>query len=159
MPSAKHKSDNEESFIERGSDKGPNPVDIHVGTRLRMRRSLLGISQEKLAETVGLTFQQIQKYERGTNRVSASRLYQFSKILEIPVSYFFEKFIESNSAQPIGYTVLADNEQDILLDEEMLHSKETLDLLRLYYSFGDEKIRREFLKTIKSMADVMKGGR
>lgn len=158
MASAKQNNKAEESFIERGSDKGPNPVDIHVGSRLRQRRALLNISQEKLAETVGLTFQQIQKYERGTNRVSASRLYQFSKILDIPVSYFFDKFIESTAPKPVGYTALADNEQDVLLNDEMLHSKETLELLRVYYSFGDEKARREFLKTVKSMAGVIKGG-
>ncbi len=68
----------------------PHPVDIHVGARIRLRRTLLGMSQEKLGEAVGLTFQQIQKYERGTNRVSASRLYQFGQTLDVPVSFFFD---------------------------------------------------------------------
>ena len=69
---------------------GPDPIDVHVGQRLRLRRNILGISQQKLGNSVGLTFQQIQKYERGTNRMGASRLYQFCRILKIPVSFFFE---------------------------------------------------------------------
>ena len=72
------------------SDK-PNPIDVHVGTRVRLRRTLLGMSQEKLGEAIGLTFQQVQKYERGANRVGASRLYDLSRVLDVPVSYFFEE--------------------------------------------------------------------
>src|SRR5260221_7115236 len=72
------------------SDK-PNPIDIHVGSRVRLRRTLLGMSQEKLGEAIGLTFQQVQKYERGANRVGASRLYDLSRVLDVPVSYFFEE--------------------------------------------------------------------
>jgi transcriptional regulator with XRE-family HTH domain len=68
-----------------------HPVDIHVGARLRQRRNLVGLSQTKLSESVGLTFQQIQKYERGTNRISSSRLYEFAKVLAVPVSYFFDE--------------------------------------------------------------------
>jgi len=68
-----------------------HPVDIHVGARLRQRRHLVGLSQSKLSESVGLTFQQIQKYERGTNRISSSRLYEFAKVLAVPVSYFFDE--------------------------------------------------------------------
>ena len=70
--------------------KVPNPIDRHVGSRVRMRRILLGMSQEKLGEALGLTFQQVQKYEKGTNRISASRLQQFSSILQVPISFFFE---------------------------------------------------------------------
>ena len=79
----------------RKTKGSPDEVDIHVGQRLRIRRSLLGMSQEKLAEAVGITFQQIQKYERGTNRVSAGRLFQFSRILDIPVTYFYDQFVAS----------------------------------------------------------------
>jgi transcriptional regulator with XRE-family HTH domain len=140
-------------------DRQPNPVDVHVGTRVRIRRSLLGISQEKLAESVGLTFQQIQKYERGTNRISASRLYQFGKILDVPVSFFFEKFIEDSGARELGYQALSDNDQDSIVDDEILHSKETLDLIRTYYTIKDPAARKDFLKTIKSMAEIMGGNR
>lgn len=72
------------------ADGSPNPVDIHVGSRVRLRRTLLGMSQEMLGDAIGLTFQQIQKYERGTNRISASRLYDLSRALDVPVSFFFD---------------------------------------------------------------------
>lgn len=135
---------------------GPNPVDMHVGTRLRMRRSLLGLSQEKLAEAIGLTFQQIQKYERGTNRVSASRLYQFGKILEVPVSYFFEKYSETmtDGAVPSSYG-LSDNKQEALVSDNVMHSKETLDLIRTYYSISDPELRKDLYKMMKTMAESM----
>ncbi|MCB1556088.1 MAG: helix-turn-helix transcriptional regulator [Alphaproteobacteria bacterium] len=145
--------------VDDSGGRQPNPVDVHVGIRIRMRRSLLGISQEKLAEAVNLTFQQIQKYERGTNRVSASRLYQFSKILDVPVSYFFEKFSESGDGRMLGYTGLSDNDQEQIIDDDRLHSKETLELVRAYYAVTDAKSRRELLKTIKSMADILQAGK
>ena len=88
----------------------PDPVDVHVGQRLRVRRSLLGLSQEKLADSIGLTFQQIQKYERGMNRISAGRLYQFSKILDVPVAYFYDQFAgKSRFTATLG---MADNDQE-----------------------------------------------
>lgn len=121
-----------------------------------MRRSLLGITQEKLAENVGLTFQQIQKYERGTNRVSASRLYQFSKILDVPISYFYQEFMDTagKGKQPF-YAALADNDQEAYVSDEQVYSKETMELLKLYYTLGDERRRKELLKIIRSMVENM----
>src|SRR5512147_126443 len=84
----------ESSRADRMPPGVPNPVDIHVGSRVRLRRTLLGLSQEKLGEAVGLTFQQIQKYERGANRIGASRLFEFSRILDVPVSFFFDDMSE-----------------------------------------------------------------
>src|SRR5512147_1895392 len=84
----------ESSRADRMPPGVPNPVDIHVGSRVRLRRTLLGLSQEKLGEAVGLTFQQIQKYERGANRIGASRLFEFSRILDVPVSFFFDDMAE-----------------------------------------------------------------
>src|ERR1700760_1136603 len=78
-------------------DRGPNPVDLHVGARIRMRRKLLGVSQQALAESLGLTFQQVQKYERGANRVSASKLYEIARALHVPVPYFFEGLADTGS--------------------------------------------------------------
>jgi len=133
----------------------PNKIDIHVGQRLRVRRSLLGYSQEKLASLVGLTFQQIQKYERGTNRVSAGRLYELSNILDVPVNYFFDQIsgVQSNDIA-IG---MSDNKQDSFTQdnekEDIMSSKETLDLLRTYYSIEDPEARKEIVKFIKSMAN------
>lgn len=147
-------------------------LDIHVGKRLRVRRALLGVSQEKLAESIGLTFQQIQKYERGTNRISASRLYQFSQILDVPITYFYEQIgesadfledVEDDSAEG----GLSDGEQDLLDEGEekpvnvnsMLERRETLDLIRFYYAISDSRMRRDILRFIKSMADRTKSGR
>lgn len=103
-------------FSKKEGDATPDPVDIHVGARLRMRRAMVGFSQERLAEAVGLTFQQVQKYERGTNRVSASRLYQFGKVLDVPVGYFFEQY--SPTRKSAAYQGMADNEQESLSPDD-----------------------------------------
>src|SRR5512138_3267596 len=78
--------------------KKPNPIDIHVGSRIRLRRTLLGMSQQKLGEAIGLTFQQVQKYERGANRVGSSRMFELARVLDVPISYFFEE-MGSDTAQ------------------------------------------------------------
>jgi len=132
----------------------PNPVDIHVGQRLRMRRSLLGLSQEKLSDAIGLTFQQVQKYERGANRISASRLYQFSKILDVPIAYFFENYTKTNKSSGVQLG-LSDNIQDEFSGEDVLSSKETIELIRIYYSIRDPKVRKDLLTMIKSMVESM----
>lgn len=133
----------------------PNPVDVHVGSRLRMRRSLMGMSQESLAESVGLTFQQVQKYERGTNRVSASRLYQFSKILDVPITYFFDRYGEGDKKSGILGYGMADNEQEQILNDDILLERETHELLRIYYSIENPKKRREILNIIRTMAHTL----
>ena len=139
----------------------PDTVDKHVGKQLRSRRTLLGLSQEKLAEFIGVTFQQVQKYERGTNRVSASRLYSFSKILDVSIDYFYEGLerATSNSNTAVG---MSDNSQESFgetapdkiatnIPEDIFSKKETLDLIRTYYSIEDKKTRMDILKFIKSM--------
>ena len=147
--------------IKRKTKGTPDNVDVHVGQRLRIRRSLLGMSQEKLAEAIGLTFQQIQKYERGTNRVSAGRLYQFSKILGVPIAYFYEQFGEVFPQGKGAQYGLSDQEQDGFdgpastepeFEEDVMKKRETIDLVRSYYSIQDSKIRKDVLKLMKSMA-------
>lgn len=140
---------------EKSTSSSPNPMDIHVGKRLKARRTLLGMSQEKLADAIGLTFQQIQKYERGTNRISASRLYQLSGVLDVTVSYFFENFIDKDkvkAAVASPFHGLSDNKQDGFQQDDILYSKETLDLLKTYYSVSDPSARKDLMKVIKSMA-------
>src|ERR1700751_1295865 len=88
----------------RKSDK-PNPIDVHVGSRVRLRRTLLGMSQEKLGEAIGLTFQQVQKSERGPNRVGPSRLYDLSRVLDVPVSFFFDDISTEVAAAAAGEPV------------------------------------------------------
>lgn len=144
-------------MVERKTKGTPNDVDAHVGQRLRVRRSLLGMSQEKLAESIGLTFQQIQKYERGTNRVSASRLYDISNVLDVPVSYFFEQLnLPPSAADPIRG--LSDNQQEAFESDDIMNRKETLDLVRIYYSVENQEARRDIMKFIKSMADRLSKG-
>ncbi|QQG35512.1 MAG: helix-turn-helix transcriptional regulator [Micavibrio aeruginosavorus] len=132
---------------------GPKAMDVHVGNRLRMRRSIIGWSQEKLADCVGLTFQQVQKYERGANRISASRLYDFSRVLDVPISYFFEQYNEKQKPATFKYG-FADSDQDEFLDTGKWYDKETLELIRIYYSIQDQKLRRNLVKVIQNMAEM-----
>ncbi len=133
------------------SDK-PNPVDVHVGSRVRLRRTLLGMSQEKLGDALGLTFQQVQKYERGANRVGASRLYDLSRVLDVPVAYFFEEFGEASATQ------LADGEgpSDPYQANPMM-KRETLELVRAYLRIADPQIKRRVFELTKALASAYPG--
>src|SRR6201988_4210086 len=117
----------------RKTDK-PNPIDVHVGSRVRLRRALLGMSQEKLGEAIGLTFQQVQKYERGANRVGASRLYDLSRVLDVPVSFFFEDMPANGAESQKG---LAEAEEPYELERDPMLKRETLELVRAYYKIPD----------------------
>jgi transcriptional regulator with XRE-family HTH domain len=121
----------------------PNPIDVHVGNRVRMRRLLLGMNQETLANALGLTFQQVQKYEGGANRVSASRLSAMAEILGVPISYFFGDLRTDDAA---------DSPEDQRLREH-LQRPETIEFIRLYYAISDQKIRRQFLEMAKVLAE------
>ncbi len=156
--SRKNENQNDNNEVVRKTKGRPNSIDHYVGSRLRLRRTLLGYSQEKLSDAIGLTFQQVQKYERGTNRISASRLYQFSKILDVPVTYFFDKYGQSDYAQAEDQIDdgLSDNEQSEFADADLLNKKETLDLIRVYYSIKNPKVRKDLFKLVKSMAENMK---
>lgn len=129
------------------SSSNPDPVDIHVGGRVRLRRTLLSMSQEKLASALGITFQQVQKYENGTNRVGASRLFHIAKVLKVPVSFFFEGYnnMSDDSAQ------VAETQEGIEASD-MLNKKETVDLVRAYYTIEDPIVRKKFLEMIKTFA-------
>jgi len=130
-------------------------VDEYVGVQLRQRRALLGLTQEQLAEKVGITFQQIQKYENGANRVSASRLFEFSQVLDIPVSFFFEDYhIPEKTALSYG---LSDTDQAPFEGpDDVMKRKETLELIRVYYSIENPKLRKDLFKLVKSMAENLK---
>ncbi|NCO03127.1 MAG: helix-turn-helix transcriptional regulator [Alphaproteobacteria bacterium] len=135
-----------------------NPIDEHVGKRLRQKRDLVGLSQERLAESVGVTFQQIQKYENGLNRISASRLYEFAQILKVPVSFFFdtiEKAKNENALQGMSDNAQAPFEGPNT-EPEALDSKEAKELMRYYFSLNDPELRKNLLKFVKSMADNLK---
>src|SRR5579863_10458076 len=120
----------------RMASKGfPNPIDVHVGQRIRQRRTLLGMSQERLGEAIGLTFQQVQKYERGANRVGASRLFDLARVLDVPVSFFFDEMpdnVSKLSPRQIGSDG-GGGEIDDPAEADPLTKRETLELVRAYY--------------------------
>jgi transcriptional regulator with XRE-family HTH domain len=128
--------------------KTPNPIDKHVGSRVRMRRMLMGMSQEKLGEALGLTFQQVQKYEKGTNRIGASRLKQISQVLGVPIGFFFDGapvgigeeggFAESPST---GYVA------------DFLSTSEGVQLNKAFIRIRDQKVRKRIVDLVNALAD------
>ena len=123
----------------------PNPIDVHVGNRIRLRRTLLGLSQEKMASLLGLTFQQVQKYERGMNRVGASRLWDISKVLEVPIGFFYEDMDKEVAKQsPRMFSIpdsqpLALEEEQAKFDDDPMNRQETIELVRAYYKIPNRK--------------------
>lgn len=134
----------------------PNPVDVHVGGRVRQRRTLMGMSQEKLGEAIGLTFQQVQKYERGANRVGASRLYDLARVLDVPVGYFFSDMPnELSSFSPIQLSELAEDDAEVYLQEsDPMAKRETLELVRAYYKISDPQLRKRLFDMTKALGSA-----
>ena len=136
----------------------PHPVDIHVGSRVRQRRTLLGMSQEKLGDAVGLTFQQIQKYERGTNRIGCSRLYEFSKMLDVPVAYFFDEMpVNVLVGRPGGRgrgRGMAEAAADFQHEKDPLAKRETLELVRAYYKITEPRVRKRIFEMVKTVGQT-----
>ena len=128
----------------RHAGDAPHPIDIHVGSRLRMRRNMLGISQEQLGELLGVTFQQVQKYERGTNRIGASRLWQISQVLTAPIRYFYQ------THDPISSPGLS--EAPAAFDADPLRRSETSDLVRGYYRIENPLVRKRLFDFVRTVA-------
>jgi transcriptional regulator with XRE-family HTH domain len=126
-----------------------NPVDAHVGARLRLRRTLMGLSQEKLGDAVDLTFQQIQKYEKGANRIGASRLFQFSRILEVPPSFFFDDMPEHLAGAPKEAKGAGEKDG---FQQDPLAKRETLELVRAYYKIAEPTVRKRLFELVKAVA-------
>lgn len=127
--------------------KSPNPVDVHVGSRVRLRRMLIGLSQEKLGLSMGLTFQQIQKYEKGVNRIGASRLYKLSQVLDVPVQFFFEGMSSGNDQASPG---LAEPDTESFL-YEFLNTRDGLELNRAFIKVTDPEQRRSIVELVRAM--------
>ena len=125
----------------------PHPVDLHVGKRLRQRRRLLGMTQQALANMVNIRFQQVQKYESGANRISASRLWALSKALEVPVEYFFQE-LEDDGDPP---HVNGSHDDAPRAPADAFQNKETIDLVRAFYTLNEEP-RRRLLDLAKAMS-------
>jgi transcriptional regulator with XRE-family HTH domain len=127
--------------------KSPNPIDKHVGSRVRMRRMMVGMSQEKLGEKLGITFQQIQKYEKGTNRIGASRLQQIALVLAVPVAFFFEgaptpESMSSSLAEPPSPAYVSD----------FLATSDGLALTKAFMKVKDPRVRRRIVDLVESIA-------
>src|SRR4029078_3315429 len=130
----------------------PDTIDIHVGARLRQRRTLLGMSQEKLGEALGLTFQQVQKYERGANRMGAGRLHQIADVLGVPVAFFFEDMPPRRSAPGIGDARPGTEGADARHSaDDQRARRETLELVRAYYRIADPRLRRRLYDLVKAI--------
>lgn len=126
--------------------EGPNPIDVHVGARLRLRRTLLGLSQEKLGDAVGITFQQLQKYERGSNRISASRLFNLAQVLQVSVAFFFDDM-------PVPGAKVSDEPAPLSETDEFesMARRETLELVRAYYRITDPSVRKRTFDLVKAL--------
>lgn len=137
-------------------DPRPSPIDGHVGSRIRLRRTLMGMSQERLGEALGLTFQQVQKYERGVNRVGASRLFDLSRVLDVSISFFFDDMPEPiagihgnhHTTRAAGGFAEA---QDSFGADDTMSRRETQELARAYFRITDPSIRKRVFDLIKSM--------
>ena len=134
-----------------------NPIDVHVGARLRARRTLLGLTQMALGDAMGMTFQQLQKYEKGSNRISASRLYDVSKLFDVDIGYFFDEMgqaIESESPAQLSRQKSKRSPRKPPKSEDPLHRRETLELVRAYYRITDPNIRGHVRKLFQSAASA-----
>jgi transcriptional regulator with XRE-family HTH domain len=143
-------------FVDEGAGdeqgaRRPNPIDVHVGGRVRFRRMLLGMSQEKLGERLGLTFQQVQKYEKGINRIGASRLFDLAQVLGVPVQFFYEE-APTGELQPVMPDGFAEKpaENSIV---EFLRSRDGLELNKAFVRISDAKARRAIVDLVRSLAN------
>ncbi len=140
----------------------PNPIDIEVGRRLKQRRTLLGMSQERLGELLGITYQQVQKYERGTNRIGSSRLYEICRILEMPSSYFFEGAAPGTPARPafglaeedLPFTFEGLAPAPPALRRTLVEERETLEMVRAFKRIRDPLVRRRLYDLAKTLAGL-----
>ena len=147
----------------RIDDNLPNPVDIHVGKRIRLRRTILHITQQQMAEMLGLTFQQVQKYEKGMNRVGASRLWDISRVLEVPMDFFFEDMDASVASQsprminrPLsGADFVGENHKGLEIDP--MKKEETLKLIRAYYKITNRAIAKQMFDLMISLSKSTAG--
>ena len=127
----------------------PNPIDVHVGKRVRARRTLMGLSQSKLGKAIDTTFQQVQKYERGMNRISSSRLYQIAQVLDLPIPYFFDDLpAEISGRRTPGLSDVA----PAPFEGDPMASQETLKLVRAYYRIQNPLLRQRLRELVKALS-------
>lgn len=134
--------------VEERNARRANTVDSHVGARVRLRRMLLGMSQEKLGESLGLTFQQVQKYEKGVNRIGASRLFDLAHVLGVPVQFFYDEFDHSGHPAMTGFAERPTESYVV----DFLGSREGLELNKAFVRITDPKVRRSVIELVRSLA-------
>ena len=133
-------------------ENGPNPIDIHVGKRVRARRTLMGLSQSKLGKAIDTTFQQVQKYERGMNRISSSRLYQIAEVLDVPIPYFFDDLpADISGRQTPGLSDMAPTP----FEGDQMANQEALKLVRAYYRIQSPRLRQRLRELVKALSTQM----
>ncbi|MFM7347560.1 MAG: helix-turn-helix domain-containing protein [Tagaea sp.] len=131
---------------------GPNPIDMHVGKRLRERRTLLGMSQQELGRLIGVTFQQLQKNERGTNRLSASRIFECARVLDVPIGYFFEEMPADVSSYGRKHMQGVAEGPAPVYELDPMAKRETIELVRAYYDIVDRRLRQQMVGTMRALA-------
>ena len=129
----------------------PNPIDVHVGTRLRVRRKLLGMNQTNLGDAIGLTYQQVQKYERGANRISASRLFDLSRLFDVPIQFFFDDMPKAVAVSSLATKKRGKAKKLPSYESNPMATRETLELVRAYYKIKDAEIRKRLYELTKAI--------
>jgi transcriptional regulator with XRE-family HTH domain len=129
------------------------PINVHVGSRVRLRRTLLGMSQEKLGEAIGLTFQQVQRYEHGANRIAASRLFDLSRVLDVPVTFFFDD-MAPEALRSHRHPGLGEGDQ-VAFEPDLMAKHETLELVRAYYRITDPHVRKRLYELTRAIANAV----
>ena len=140
----------EDGKQERGSRRA-NPVDVHVGSRVRLRRMLLGMSQEKLGDQLGLTFQQVQKYEKGVNRIGASRLFDLAQVLGVPIQFFYDEAPTAAGGQPSPVAGFGEGQEETYV-VDFLSSREGLELNKAFVRITNPRVRRSIVELVRSLA-------
>lgn len=140
----------ENNTDEERNARRANPIDVHVGSRVKLRRTLLGMSQEKLGEQLGLTFQQIQKYEKGVNRIGASRLFELARVLNVPVQYFYEEAPIGGTPMPASPGMTERPPEPYV--PEVLATRESLELNKAFARISDARVRRAIVELVRSLA-------
>ena len=133
--------------------RSPNPVDVHVGARVRLRRKILRLSQEKLGEELGVTFQQVQKYERGSNRVGASRLWKLSQVLDVPVNFFYDGLSTEYGGQNESAALLSEGPGQAPIVYDFINSTDGVSLAKAVLKIKNKAVRRQILELARSLGD------
>lgn len=140
-------------MIDTSGPRSPNPVDIHVGARVRLRRKILRLSQEKLGDELGVTFQQVQKYERGANRVGASRLWKLSEILDVPVSFFYDGLSTEYGGQSDSPALLSESPDQSPIVYDFINSTDGVSLAKAILKIKNKAVRRQILELARALGD------